>query len=370
MDDRARIVGTGHDAVGAADAQVVVDGHQAVGALCGGLGRADFLAGRIGAVHAGHGQEAAAHVGKLAGLDVEHAPPLDSRRCRIGVLAGRGAGLAADAAAQVDGHHIAGHACTFHTLPSCAPDLDDVGAGAGGIGQLQRHRRDGVQAGHVEVLGEGRGPVVELAEDHQGVGADSLQPAPPRRRSRRYASGPRRDRLRRCRARRRAGVHDHAEWPRMFCETSRISSMPTLPPAWYCMLLLASSQSGKSSTFAPALTSAASQRPGTSCHSGSAAYSDSWCPTRHLVLVQAVPELAADAQQALLVGQLVAQALLFHGRGQVPLQARHRHGVEAVLLEPGQVVGLPALRQRCRRWRAADRVPDLSRDVLAGRGRG
>ena len=50
----------------------------------------------------------------------------------------------------------------------------DVGARAGGVGQIQRHRGQAVHARHAEILGERRGPVVELADQQQRVGPDAL----------------------------------------------------------------------------------------------------------------------------------------------------------------------------------------------------
>ena len=81
-------------------------------------------------------------------------------------------------------------------------------------------------------------------------------------------------------------------------------------------------------------------------------------PPVHLLLVQAAAEFATGAQQTLLIGKLVAQAVLFHGRRQVPVEARHRHGEEAVLLEPFEVVLRAAFGQRDR-GRAADGIPHL-----------
>ena len=64
---------------------------------------------RLVAVLAADRHEGALHVRVFAELHVEHAPPLHARRRRVGVLARRGAGLAADAAAQVRDHRPAGH---------------------------------------------------------------------------------------------------------------------------------------------------------------------------------------------------------------------------------------------------------------------
>ena len=108
VDDVARLIGTRHRAVAAADAQIVVDRDHAVGALLRRGRRAHVLARRIAAVHAADRHEDAPHVRELAGLDVEHLAPLHARRRRVRVLARRGARLAADAPAQVHGHRPAG----------------------------------------------------------------------------------------------------------------------------------------------------------------------------------------------------------------------------------------------------------------------
>ncbi len=110
----ARLVRAGDRAIGAADAQVVVDRDDAVGALLRRGGRADVHAGRIVAVLAADRHERAAHVRVFAEFHVEHAPPLDARRRRVGVAARRGARLAADAAAQVGNHGPARH-CAVST---------------------------------------------------------------------------------------------------------------------------------------------------------------------------------------------------------------------------------------------------------------
>ncbi len=57
-------------------------------------------------MHARDRQEGAVDVGKFAAFDIEHAAPLHARRRGVGALAGGRAGLAADAAPQVDHHGI------------------------------------------------------------------------------------------------------------------------------------------------------------------------------------------------------------------------------------------------------------------------
>ena len=108
-DLEARLVGAGDVAIGAADADVVVDGDDAVGALARRGRRTDMHAGRIGAVLAADRHEGALDVGERAGLDVEHLAPLHRRRRGVGMPAGRGAGLAADAALEIGDHRPAGH---------------------------------------------------------------------------------------------------------------------------------------------------------------------------------------------------------------------------------------------------------------------
>ena len=108
-DLEARLIGTGDVAIGAADADVVVDGDDAVGALARRGGRTDMHAGRVGAVLAADRHEGALHIRERAGFDVEHLAPLHRRRGGVGMPAGRGAGLAADAALEIGDHRPAGH---------------------------------------------------------------------------------------------------------------------------------------------------------------------------------------------------------------------------------------------------------------------
>jgi hypothetical protein len=87
------------------------------------------------------------------------------------------------------------------------------------------------------------------------------------------------------------------------------------------MLLVVSSQKGKSSALAPAFSRLRIQRPGHVVpFRQRGVFGKLLVPPVHLLLVQAAAEFAAGAQQALLVGKLVAQAMLFHGRRQVPLR--------------------------------------------------
>lgn len=57
-------------------------------------------------MHARDPHEGALHVRKLAGLEIDHSPPLHTGRRGIGALAGGRAGLAANATPQIDRHCI------------------------------------------------------------------------------------------------------------------------------------------------------------------------------------------------------------------------------------------------------------------------
>ena len=102
--DGARLIRAGDRAVCAADANVVVLHHQAVGALRGGACRTHRHAGRFGAMLAAGDEEQTLHVRECAGLDVNDAAPLYAGQRVVGMLAGDGAGLATDAAVDVDHH--------------------------------------------------------------------------------------------------------------------------------------------------------------------------------------------------------------------------------------------------------------------------
>ncbi len=92
--DEARLIGTGDVAIGAADADVVVDGDDAVGALARRGRGAHMHAGRVGAVLAADRHEGAVHIRKRCRprrrAPCAIAPPARSRwragrrRCRSG----------------------------------------------------------------------------------------------------------------------------------------------------------------------------------------------------------------------------------------------------------------------------------------------
>ena len=104
VNDGPRLVGAGDGAGCAADAQIVVHGDQPVGPLLGGAGRAHGHAGRLGAVLAADHHEHPLHIGEGAGFHVQNPPPLNAGDRIVGMLAGDGAGLTADAAIDVDHH--------------------------------------------------------------------------------------------------------------------------------------------------------------------------------------------------------------------------------------------------------------------------
>src|SRR5262249_28086002 len=109
-DLEARLIWTGDGAIGAADAQVVVDRDDAVGTTARRGRRAHLHARRFLAMLTANRNEGAADVRIDAGLDVEHLAPLHCGRCRVGVPAGCRAGLATDAALEIGEHHPSRHA--------------------------------------------------------------------------------------------------------------------------------------------------------------------------------------------------------------------------------------------------------------------
>src|SRR5690606_3318352 len=88
----------GVEAVAAADAQVLGVQHDAVGRRVEAAYWADRGTGRVGAVHAGHGDRALAG---LAVVDGDDAPPVDTPGHLVLVLAGGDAGVALDATVGV-----------------------------------------------------------------------------------------------------------------------------------------------------------------------------------------------------------------------------------------------------------------------------
>src|SRR5262245_15914124 len=88
----------GVEAIPAADAQILGMEDDAVVGGENALHRADRRAGRVGAVHAGHGNRALA---RLAVIDGDDAPSVDAPRHLVLVLAGGDAGIALDAAVGI-----------------------------------------------------------------------------------------------------------------------------------------------------------------------------------------------------------------------------------------------------------------------------
>ena len=107
---RAHAVGAGHDAVLAADALAVIHQHHAVVALVAGAGGAHADAFRVVAMLARHGQVVHLQVG--IGSRRAHRQHLVVERAQphvVLLLAHDGAGVAADAAVQIDVDNVAGH---------------------------------------------------------------------------------------------------------------------------------------------------------------------------------------------------------------------------------------------------------------------
>src|SRR5262249_47691296 len=101
----------GVEAVPTADAQVLGVQHHAVVGGVDAAHRADRLAWRVGAVHAGHGDRALA---RLAVIDGHHPAPVDAPRHLVLVLAGGDAGVALDAAVGVAQEFHTGHGTSLH----------------------------------------------------------------------------------------------------------------------------------------------------------------------------------------------------------------------------------------------------------------
>src|SRR5262249_27611163 len=128
VDLETGLVRTGDVAIPAADADVVVDGDDAVGPLPRRRGRTDVHAGRIGAVLTTDRNESPGHVRERSRLDIEDLAPLHRRRCRVGMPARGGTGLAADAALKIGDDRPARHgaASTRLTLTFTRSALEPV----------------------------------------------------------------------------------------------------------------------------------------------------------------------------------------------------------------------------------------------------
>ena len=128
IDLESCLIGTGNGAIGAADAEVIIDGDDPIGASPRCRRRTHVHARRIVAMLAADGNKAAADVGIAARLDIENSAPLHEWRRGIGLLAGRGAGLASDAALQVCHHHPTCHCASLNrvTLTLTRSALDPV----------------------------------------------------------------------------------------------------------------------------------------------------------------------------------------------------------------------------------------------------
>ena len=126
IDLESCLIGTGNIAIGAANADVVIDGHDTIGAPPRRRRRTHVHARRIFAMLAADGNEGAAHVWIAARFDIENSAPLHEWRRCIRVLAGRGAGLASNATLQVGHHHPTCHLAPLNrvtlTFTRSAPD--------------------------------------------------------------------------------------------------------------------------------------------------------------------------------------------------------------------------------------------------------
>src|SRR6185437_1442087 len=88
----------GVEAITATDAEILVMQHDAIFGRIDAGDRTDSSTWRVGAVHAGHRDRALAGPSVIDGND---APPVDSPRHLVLVLAGGDAGVAIDAAVRV-----------------------------------------------------------------------------------------------------------------------------------------------------------------------------------------------------------------------------------------------------------------------------
>src|SRR5262249_7516592 len=139
----------GIEAVAAADADVLRVQHHRVRGGEDRAGRADRLARRVGAVHAGHRHRALA---RLAVIERDDAPAVDAPRHLVLVLAGGNAGVAFDATIGVAEEFHPSHG----PASLCRPDLTQ-----GDLGVLHSGRRS---------VAVGRDRVRAFAE-HDRIGA-------------------------------------------------------------------------------------------------------------------------------------------------------------------------------------------------------
>src|SRR5262249_31055356 len=89
LDLEPRLIGAGDIAIGAADADVIVDGDDAVGTPARRGRRAHMHAWRIVAVLTADGHEGATDLRIASSLDVEHLAPLHRWRGGVGMPASR-----------------------------------------------------------------------------------------------------------------------------------------------------------------------------------------------------------------------------------------------------------------------------------------
>ncbi len=314
LHDRARVIWAGHDAVGAADADVVVDRHQPVCALLGRRRRANRFARRIRAMHA----RRPARTLRCTSGNSPTSTSSTRRHCTPG-----GVALALlQAAVQVwqptqrrrsIDHDVARHAAILRY--AAQRHTHEIGPGTGGVDQIERHRRDGVQARHVEILGVRRRPVIELPDDDQRVRPHAL-------RQRRLAVG-------------RADLRANLD-PITFGDAVAPGGRRVHDDAGAAANVLGhfAHQLDPDIAAGVVLHALAREQPEREILELRAGFDERPLPVRwhvvpfrqrrvfgqllvppvHILLMQPVPQFAADAQQTLLIGQLVTQSLLLHGR--------------------------------------------------------
>src|SRR5262245_1361132 len=146
---------TGVEAIAAADAEVLGMQHHAVGGGVEAVHRTDRLTGRVGAMHAGHGNRALA---RLAVVDGDDPPPVDPPRHFILVLAGGDASVALDATVGVAEKLHPSH---------CLASLSGLDLAKRGLGFLHA-------GGGVEPVGGDR---VHAFAEHDRIGALRILPA-------------------------------------------------------------------------------------------------------------------------------------------------------------------------------------------------
>src|ERR1035441_2208986 len=105
-------VRTSHVAGAAADTLFLIDHYDAVRTDIGGAGGTGFRTRGVGAVIAKHGQESSLGCGVSSHFARHHAGEMHALGSSVFLLAGHGAGVAANAAVEVDHHSVSCHVRT------------------------------------------------------------------------------------------------------------------------------------------------------------------------------------------------------------------------------------------------------------------